>query len=197
MFMMTFETMSWWISYWYHFSTDEWDLTDSRCDCIVRDQCLDRYCNYYGTESYWESIVRPWHLVQLYSSYTQLLLLFTMYTTTVTDTVITSSQYSSNIDFDSLTDLNNNVNRQLTLGLGKLMEETASIFCVDLRYRLRSRLRVPLQGSREMTGIPSVLFTVPLLSKWDYYYYYSIHSGTAWFSAKKLRSWSLVCTGPT
>ena len=42
-------------------------------------------------------------------------------------------------------------------GLGKLMEETASVFWVDLGYRLRSRLRVPLQGSWGMTGIPSVL----------------------------------------
>ena len=29
--------------------------------------------------------------------------------------------------------MNNNVNGQLTLGLGKLMEETASIFWVDLQ----------------------------------------------------------------
>jgi len=36
------------------------------------------------------------------------------------------------------------------------MEEAASVFCVDIRYRLRSRLRVPLQGSQGMT-----LFTVP------------------------------------
>ena len=56
-----------------------------------------------------------------------------------------------------LTELNNNVNGQLTLGLKKLMEETASVFWVDLGYRLCSRLRVPLQGSRGMTDIPSVL----------------------------------------
>ena len=56
-----------------------------------------------------------------------------------------------------LTEINNNVNGQLTLGLGKLMEETASVFWVDLGYRLRSRLRVPLQGSWGMTDIPSVL----------------------------------------
>jgi len=37
------------------------------------------------------------------------------------------------------------------------MEETASVFWVDLGYRLRSRLRVPLQGSWGMTDIPSVL----------------------------------------
>jgi len=40
-----------------------------------------------------------------------------------------------------LTELNNNVNGQLTLGLRKLMKET-SVFWVDLRYRLRSRLMV-------------------------------------------------------
>jgi len=45
-----------------------------------------------------------------------------------------------------LIDLNNNVNRQLTLRLEKLMEET-SVFCVDLGYRLRGRDTIPLQGS--------------------------------------------------
>ena len=53
--------------------------------------------------------------------------------------------------------LNNKIIEQLTLGLGKLMEDTASVFWVDLGYRLRSRLRVPLQGSCGMTDIPSVL----------------------------------------
>ena len=56
-----------------------------------------------------------------------------------------------------MTELNNNVNGQLTLELGKLMEERTSVFWVDLRYRLRSRLRVPLQSSLGMTDIPSVL----------------------------------------
>ena len=37
------------------------------------------------------------------------------------------------------------------------MEETASVFWVDLGYSLRSRLRVPLQGSWGMTDIPSVM----------------------------------------
>ena len=37
------------------------------------------------------------------------------------------------------------------------MEETASVFWVDLGYKLRSRLKVPLQGSSGMTDIPSVL----------------------------------------
>ena len=46
-----------------------------------------------------------------------------------------------------LTELNNNVNGQLILGLEKLMEETASVFWVDLGYKLRDRLMVPLQGS--------------------------------------------------
>jgi len=47
----------------------------------------------------------------------------------------------------TLIELNNNVNGQLTLGLGKLMEETTSVFWVNLGYRLRSQLMVPLQGS--------------------------------------------------
>jgi len=43
--------------------------------------------------------------------------------------------------------LNNNVNWQHTLRLGKLMEEIASVFWVDLRYKLRSRDTILLQGS--------------------------------------------------
>ena len=46
-----------------------------------------------------------------------------------------------------LTELNNNVNGQLTLELEKLMEEIAFVFWVDLRYRLRNRNTVSLQGS--------------------------------------------------
>ena len=42
--------------------------------------------------------------------------------------------------------LNNNVNWQLTMGLRKLMQETTSVFWVDLGYRLHSRHTVPLQG---------------------------------------------------
>ena len=38
-------------------------------------------------------------------------------------------------------------NLHLTLGLGKLMEETSSVFWVDLRYRLRNRDKVSLHGS--------------------------------------------------
>jgi len=36
-----------------------------------------------------------------------------------------------------LTELNDNVNGQLILGLGKLMEEIASVYWADLGYRLR------------------------------------------------------------
>jgi len=35
------------------------------------------------------------------------------------------------------------------------MEETSSVFWVDLGFRLHSRKRVPLQGSRGVTGTPS------------------------------------------
>jgi len=45
-----------------------------------------------------------------------------------------------------LTELNDNVNGQFILELGKLMEEIASVFLVDLGYMLHSRLMVPLQG---------------------------------------------------
>ena len=46
-----------------------------------------------------------------------------------------------------LIDLNNNIIEQLTVRLGKLMEETSSVFFVDLGYKLRNRDTVPLQGS--------------------------------------------------
>ena len=52
-----------------------------------------------------------------------------------------------------LIDLNNNIKRQLTLGLKKLMEEIASAFWVDVGYRLRNRLMIPLQLFREMIYI--------------------------------------------
>ena len=53
----------------------------------------------------------------------------------------------SNMILVVLTKLNNNKNRQLTLRLGKLIEEATSVFWVDLGYRLRSRLMISLQGS--------------------------------------------------
>jgi len=106
---------------------------------------------FHVIELYWESIVRL-HSVQLYSSYTRLLLLFTViidvyrvydycycYFTAL-------SQYSSNMILIVLTEINNYVNRQLILRLKKLMEVTAFVFWVDLRYRLRNRITVPLQG---------------------------------------------------
>jgi len=42
------------------------------------------------------------------------------------------------------TEFNNKVIEQLTPRLEKLMEETASVFWVDLGYRLHSWLMVPL-----------------------------------------------------
>jgi len=80
-----------------------------------------------------------------------LLLSFTLYTITVDCyTVPLLSLYRpstlSNMILIVLTEINNNVNGQLILGLGKLMEETTSIFWVDLGYRLHSRLAVPRQG---------------------------------------------------
>ena len=46
------------------------------------------------------------------------------------------------------------------------MEETASLFWVDLGYRLRNRKRVPLQGSWGVTGTHLVL--VPVIHVPDY-----------------------------
>ena len=99
------------------------------------------------------------HRIYGYCYCSLFLLLFTIYTITVivTVTVTASSPYSSNTDIDCLTELNNNINGQLILGLEKLREEAVSVFWVDLGHRLRSRLRVPLQGSWGMTDIPSIL----------------------------------------
>jgi len=52
----------------------------------------------------------------------------------------------SNMILIVLTELNSNVNGQLTLGLGKFMDKITSVFWMDLRYMLRSRLTIPLQG---------------------------------------------------
>jgi len=73
------------------------------------------------------------------------LLLLLLYCTV---TIIVSFQYSSNMDIDWLTELYNNINEQLILGLKKLMEETMSVFWVDLGYRLHSWNMLPMQSSR-------------------------------------------------
>ena len=52
------------------------------------------------------------------------------------------------MDIDIMTELNNNVNGQLVLELGKLMEKIMFVFCVDLGRRLRNRDKVPLQDSQ-------------------------------------------------
>jgi len=61
------------------------------------------------------------------------------------------------------------------------MEETASILWVDLGYRLRSRNRVPLQGTRGVTGTPSCS-----CSCCTCYTCSCLPSGSAWFSARSL-----------
>jgi len=64
---------------------------------------------------------------------------------------------------DVMTELNNNVNEQVTLGLGKLMEEITSVFWVDSEYKLRNRLTISTAGFQEMTDIPSVYCSTVLL----------------------------------
>jgi len=124
------------------------------------------------------SLDRNHHVQLYYSSYTWLLLPFTVLITvhrvynycycycTVTITVTASFQYSSNM-IQIIFELNNNIDGQLILGLEKLMEETASVFWVDLRYRLRSQFTVPLQGSGEW--LTSHLFIV-LQCYCEYYF---------------------------
>ena len=77
------------------------------------------------------------------------LLQFTVYMITVT--VLLLSLYHPSVLRDmiliTLIEINNNINGQLTVGLEKLMEETTSVFWVDLGYRCAAEMRVPLQGS--------------------------------------------------
>jgi len=63
-----------------------------------------------------------------------------------------------------LTELNNNVKGQLILELGKLMEEAASVFLVDLGYRLRSRNEGSTAEFSGMTDIHLILLLLLLLS---------------------------------
>jgi len=104
------------------------------------------------------------HRIHGYCYYSRSLLLFTVYaiTITVTVTATASSEYSTNLNIDYLTELNNKVKRQLTLGSKKLMEETASVIWVDLGYRLRSRNESSTAGFPEMTDIHLILLLLLL-----------------------------------
>ena len=66
------------------------------------------------------------------------------------------------MDIDCLTELNNNINGQLTLRLGKLMEETTSIFWVP-RIQIAQPTYDSTAGFRGMTDIPSVYYSTVLL----------------------------------
>jgi len=48
------------------------------------------------------------------------------------------------------------------------MEETASVFWVDQGFRLRSRKRVPLQGSHGVTGTPSCSYSCSCYTCYTY-----------------------------
>jgi len=72
------------------------------------------------------------------------------------------------------------------------MEETTSVFWVDLRYKFRSRLTVSLQ---DFGGwLTSHLFIIPqcyckfIVPQWyyEYCYCYWLPGGNAWFSASHL-----------
>jgi len=85
--------------------------------------------------------------------------------------------------------INNNVNWQLTLGLGKLIEETTSVFWVNLGYRLRSRDTVQLQGSggwQTSRIIHIVIIIDILLLLLTYCYCYWLPSGRTWFNVRWL-----------
>ena len=92
------------------------------------------------------------HRIHIYWYCLLFLLLFLCIRLLFTITVLLLSPYRpsilGNMILVVLTELNDNVNGQLTLGLGKSMEETTSVFWVDLGYKLRGRLKVPLQGPK-------------------------------------------------
>ena len=146
------------------------------------------------TENHWESIAWPQYPVQSYcSSYTRLLILSTVLITVhrvynycllslYRPGILGMVFYVTWILAD-LTELINNVNGQLILGLGKLMEETTSVFWVDLGYRLRSRHTVSLQVSGGWQT--SHLFIIPQCYC-EYYYCYWLLGGRAWFSTRHL-----------
>jgi len=76
--------------------------------------------------------------------------------------------------------------KQLTLRLGKLMEETTSLFWVDLILRLRSRKRVPLQDSCGVTGTPSCSCYTCYTCTCSCYICSWLPCGRSWFSARGL-----------
>ena len=180
-------------------------LINFRCDCIVRNQCLGMLLVLFMLLKVTEKVSLDCNtyspIVYRIHGYRYCLLswlLFTVYATTITVTILLLllSLYHpsilSNMDIDCVKWINNNVKRQLTLGLEKLVEETTSVFWMDLRYRLRNRLTVPLQGSGGW--LTSHLFIVPqyyckfIVPQWycEYCYCYWLPEGRAWFSARHL-----------
>ena len=59
------------------------------------------------------------------------------------------------------------------------MEETASVFWVDLGFRLRSRTRVPLQGSRGVTDTRPIPVLVPIIHVIHVLDYLAVRPGSA------------------
>ena len=150
--------MSWWIHYSY--IQYEWMRCWSALDEIVYWLVFNLICIISCYWNHWkvlldrDTLYNPIvHRIHGYCYCSLLLLLFTMYTITVYwYTISLLSLYRPSIlviwMLIIITKLNNNINRQLTLGMRELMEETASVFWVDLGYRLRRRDTVPLQDSR-------------------------------------------------
>ena len=88
-------------------------------------------------------------------------------------------------------ELNNNVNGQLTLGLKKLIEETTSVFLVDLGTSCAAEIRFHCRVLGDDWHPICLLFhsvTVSIVSQryCEYCYCYWLPSGSAWFSARHL-----------
>ena len=111
--------------------------------------------------------------------FTSLILLLSLYRPSILN----------NMDIDCVNWINNNVKRQLTLGLGKLMEEIVSVFWVDLGCTLHSRLMFPMQNSGGW--LTSYLFIISQCYCEYYFtvstvYYYWLPGGRVCFSARHL-----------
>ena len=153
----------------------------------------------FGCNILYSSII---HRIHSYYYCLLFLVLLTGYMITVDwYIVLLLSLYSlsilSNIDIDCFNWNDNNINGHLTLGLRKLMEETTSVFSVDLGTGCAADWRFHYRVPEGWLASHLYYFTVLLFIQWAYCYCYWVPSGTVWFNTRKLRPWSRVCTGHT
>ena len=132
-------------------------LINSRWDCTVRNHAFRHVTVLFHVTEITEKVLLNHntmyspivHRIHGYWYCLLSLLLFIMYMINVYwyTVLLLSLHHPSNLDNMDIDWLNNNINGQLTPGLGKLMEETASVFWVDLRtgytVEIRFYCRIP------------------------------------------------------